>query len=143
MKLEVKFEVQIIPHAEQRYETCGDWWRDDNGVWQIRVSDLGNADMANLIAIHEINEILIALAMMAEGADPQDLVEITDKFDQAYEILRPATDTTSEPGYEPTCPVHRPHMIASAIEHLVAPELGVNYNEFGRRVGALDKNKVQ
>lgn len=136
----IKFEVRIIPHEQQRYETCGDWWLDDSGVWQVRISELGDPSQENLIALHEIVEILISLAKLPFDAKPEEMVAVADEFDKRYEAARHPADDTSEPGYVPSAPYYRPHMIASAIEHLVAMELNVDYNLYGDAVASLSQN---
>ena len=55
----MNIDVQVIPHAEQRYNTCGDWFFDaDYGVLHIRVSCLNNWKYESLIAMHEQQEAI-------------------------------------------------------------------------------------
>jgi len=53
--MEICFKV--IPNEEQRYETTGDWWVDENGILQIRCSDyIVDEKRQFLIFIHEVVE---------------------------------------------------------------------------------------
>ena len=53
--MEIYFKT--IPEEEQRYETTGDWWIDENGVLQIRCSDyITDEKRQFLIFIHEVVE---------------------------------------------------------------------------------------
>ncbi len=134
-----KFDIKVIDHKDQRYETCGDWWLDNEGVWHIRVSDMGNPAYENLVIIHEMNEIMIAIALLPPDTSFHQLVAQVDRFDKRYENNRHPADDFSEPGYVPACPVYKPHMIASAIEHMVAAELNVDFNLYGDAVASLKK----
>ena len=67
------------------------------------------------------------------------LVEDTDKFDKAFEANRHPSDLSSEPGYDPQCPVYNGHMIASSVEHIVAMLLGIDYNRYADEVEKLLK----
>ena len=45
--------VHVVPHAEQRYPTSGDWqWKDGGLV--VTVSDLGDHRFNLLVAAHEV-----------------------------------------------------------------------------------------
>lgn len=137
--MKIKLNIETIPHNDQRYETVGDYWVDDDGTIQIRVSEMENPDHEFLVALHETVE------QMVYGYKNRQMrytaIDIADDFDMRYENCRPAWDETSEPGYEDVAPYYREHMIASAIEHLVAMELGVNYNVYGRVVSSLTQEK--
>lgn len=138
----MKINVEIVPHNDQRYETCGDWFLDSDGVLQVRISKLSNPCYERLILIHEIVEFL--LESQKRGGDlsaMEQLVKETDAFDKAYEAARPSDDNESEPGCEPQCPAYQGHMAASAIENIAAMILGVNYNKYAEEVGALTQTK--
>jgi hypothetical protein len=134
----MKINIEIIPHAAQRYSTVGDWWVDPDGTLQIRVSKLSDPEFSALVALHEVVEVLIE-GIKREGAlaVPEELVRQTDGFDRAYEDRRAASDETSEPGYEYDCPVYQGHMVASAVEHLAAMVCGVNYNDYSEEITSL------
>ena len=142
----MKINFEVIPHNQMRYETCGDWWLDAEGVIQFRVSRMSNNRFSALVFIHEFVELMIELAKRSFGQLEareilKQLVARTDHFDKEYEKGRPADDDESEPGCEPRCPVYQGHMAASAIEHIAAMILGVNYNQYADEIAAMSREK--
>lgn len=118
-------EIKSIPHASQRYPTCGDWWVDDRGVLQIRVSSEMGSDSCFLVAMHECIEAVIA---MRRGVTVQQV----DDFDIAYEKAHREGGTLggerideSEPGDDPSCPVFKEHGLATGIEAILCSEMGI------------------
>ena len=49
----MKINIETISHGQQRYPTPGDYWYDEEGTLQVRISDLGNELYEKMIAIHE------------------------------------------------------------------------------------------
>ena len=43
--------IKTIAHDKQRYDTVGDWWFDDEGDLQIRVSRVGLGILAPILDI--------------------------------------------------------------------------------------------
>lgn len=127
-------ECRVIPHNQQRYDTVGDWWIDENG-WHIRVSYLGNWRYQFLVMLHEFVEC--AWCKWA-GVD-QALV---DAFDIEYERNRKPEDLTSEPGDDPDAPYHQGHQWAGAVERLLAVVLRVDWRMYEASVGALVYDKA-
>lgn len=117
------YNVQVIPHASQRYNTGGDYWIDANGVRQIRISDFEDPDLEYLILIHELIEI-----KLNEKAGVTD--EMVDQFDFEYERNRPPGDE-SEPGDDPRAPYYRQHQFATRVERAMAEQLGVDWDAYG------------
>src|SRR5664280_805781 len=111
----MEISIKTIPHNQQRYETVGDYWWDENGNLQIRVSDMGNQDFEYLVAEHELKE---AYLCKKRGIKEPDIM--------AFDIAHPDSD---EPGAEPDAPYYKEHMFASAIEMLIAEQLNVNWQE--------------
>jgi hypothetical protein len=148
----LKFNYEVIPHNEQRYETVGDWYAEEwdfdgvkETVIQFRVSEMSNPHFELLVFIHEFVEFMIEFGVRRKYFTHEQpaiagLVAETDVFDQRYEAKRTPDDRTSEPGYVPTCPVYLGHMAASAIEHVAAMILGVNYNDYAKKVASLRKD---
>lgn len=138
----MKIDIQIIPHNEQRYETVGDWWLDEDGILQVRASGLSSSRYSALIVIHEIVEVLIESVKRSGAIQvPPALVEQTDMFDKRYEYTRSPDNEEGEPGGEPDCPVYQGHMAASAIERIAAMILGVNYNEYADEIASMSQEK--
>lgn len=140
----MKINFEIIAHDQMRYETCGDWWLDDAGVIQVRVSRLSDKRYSALIFLHEMVELITEFSKRAAGdlddnAALTQLVADTDAFDKEFEAARFVGDTTSEPGSEPDCPVYEGHMLANSVEHSAAMLMGVNYNDYADEVAALSK----
>ena len=73
-------EIKTIPHSEQRYETCGDYWVDENGVQQVRISELNDWRYEVLIAVHEIVELSLA---RDRSIDEDEITKFDIKFEQA------------------------------------------------------------
>jgi|GEM_PF-2368109 len=118
--------VEVIPHTSQRYNTVGDYWIDDNGVRQIRLSDLGDPYYEKLVLIHELVEI--TLNQKAGVTDA-----MVDEFDFAFEEDRAPNDE-SEPGDDPRAPYYEQHQFASKVEREMAEQLGVDWDAYGERV---------
>lgn len=125
--------VKVIPHDEQRYETCGDWWYDRNNVWQIRVSRLSDWRYEFLIAFHEILE-------MAWCHHFGISLESVDQFDIDYEEARVEGDN-SEPGDDRRAPYYLGHQAASVAERIAALTLGVVWGDYEAEVNNLSKTK--
>lgn len=121
--------IKVIPHSKQRYETCGDWFYDEAGKLQIRVSELLDGRYEQLIAIHE----LIEATLCDEGGITQDDV---DRFDVEFEKNR-TKDDVREPGDDPRAPYYRQHQIATHIEQWVASEIGVDWQQYEKEINAL------
>jgi len=136
----MRIQIETIPHAQQRYNTAGDWWVDAEGVLQVRVSEMRDPRYAGLVAIHELVEVLTEGLKVSDDGTlkvPHWLVAQTDKYDETYEKQRHKGDDYSEPGYEPSCPVYQGHMIASAVEHLVAMLLHIDFNQYQKAMTKL------
>ena len=74
--LQINFKV--IPAREQRYPTCGDYWCDEDGVWQFRVTRMGNLFYEILVLIHELTEW--AMCEVIGIREPE-----IKKFDEMFE----------------------------------------------------------
>lgn len=114
--------IKVIPHEQQRYSTVGDWWLDEHGDLQIRVSQLSDWRREQLIAIHEYAEYLMC---KNDGITTEDV----DKFDKEFEANR-EEGNEDEPGDEPTSPYVRQHCMATGIERIMAAQLGVAWKPY-------------
>ena len=131
-----KIEAKGIPHSEQRYSTIGDYFIDDAGTVQLRHSLTGNDKYDFLIQIHETVEMLV-YHFCKRRQISRNAQAYNDQFDMDYEGDRDESDPFSEPGYDPKAPYYREHMLACAVEHIVAAYLGVDYNDYDRTTQAL------
>lgn len=122
--------LKSIPHSQQRYETCGDWLVDEKtGDITILVSDLGDEKMTELVAIHELIEVLRCRDL---GVKQEDV----DKFDMEFENNR-KEDDSSEPGDSPEAPYRGPHFFATNIERQLAHERGVDWQIYEEKISSL------
>ena len=119
----MNINIKVIEHKKHRYPTVGDWFYDKNGGLQIRVSKMSDPRYEQLVAFHELFE---AMLCDAQGIDEQ---AVTD-FDVAF-------TGQGEPGDDPRAPYHVQHCKATAMERLLAAELGVDWNEYGQEVSLL------
>lgn len=121
--------IQVLPHHNQRYDTVGDYYRDEYGELIVRVSDMGNDKLVWLVAIHELIEVLIC---EHDGVKEKDIT----KFDIAFEKAR-KPGNTDEPGDDEKAPYRKQHLIATAVEKLLCAELGVSWKAYDDAVNAL------
>lgn len=121
--------IKIIPHADQRYPTVGDWTNDENGDLTIRVSKLSDWRYEMLVAVHELYE---ATLCEHDGITQQAV----DEFDKNFEAHRP-DDDDSEPGDAPKAPYRLQHFRATNIERQMADALGVNWQEYEAELNRL------
>jgi hypothetical protein len=113
----VKITIEFIPHLEQRYNTCGDWRFDADGNMKICVSNMNTKNGPLLVAVHELVE---ALLCYHAGISTQEV----DAFDINYKELE------GEMGDDPAAPYHKQHCIATGIERILAPLMGVGWKEY-------------
>lgn len=107
------FRISSIPHADQRYDTVGDWIPTSKHGTEILVSESGDERSDVLVAIHEIVE-----AFLCKHAG------IEEETVSAFDICHPELE---EPGSAENAPYHRQHMLAEKIERLVCEELGLTW----------------
>lgn len=125
----MKILLQTIPHENQRYSTCGDWFYDNEGTLIINVSEVGNRNFEFLVALHELVEVQLC-------SNRGVTAEQVDEFDMQFEAARKEGDE-SEPGDSPQAPYRREHFHATNIERLVAEQLGVDWAEYEKQIGEL------
>ncbi len=123
----MKIKIQTIPHKKQRYETIGDWYYD-KGNLIINVSDMGDWRYEALVAIHELIEERLC---KSKGISQ----EAVDKFDMNWHN----ESSYDESGDDPQAPYHKQHVIAGAIERLLALEMGVDWYKYTDTLDGLTK----
>ncbi len=121
--------IKTIAHAEHRYETCGDWWFDEAGNLEIRVSDMGDWRKEALVAFHELAEVLMCKHRNISQ-------ESVDAFDKAFEAKR-EEGNTDEPGDQVDAPYHREHVFAENLECLLMGQLDVERDDYLDALDAL------
>lgn len=120
--------LQSILHKHQTYETVGNY-ETAHGFSLISVSDMGNTQYEQLVAVHELIEMILT---QARGISEQ---HITD-FDKAFEMIR-QPGNTDEPGDDPRAPYQKEHQFATKIERLLAAELGIDWDTYEQTVMGL------
>lgn len=115
--------IEVIPHADQRYATCGDWLYDGTRL-VLRISRTADPRHQQLVAVHELIE---ALLCHRDGVTQADV----DAFD-----MGPGA-TLADPGTSPDAPYHAQHMVATAIERVMASALGVEWDAYEAALDAL------
>jgi hypothetical protein len=125
----MEIHIKSIPGSKQRYETVGDYWYDDEGVLQVRVSDMGNEFYEKLVAIHELIEE--ALTKKRGLTEP----EIKD-FDEAFERARAMglRREDEEPGFHNDAPYLREHTLATSCEMMMCALAGESWSDYDRVV---------
>lgn len=128
----MKIHAEVIPHDRQRYETPGDFFEDDDGVIQFRISDLRNGDYNFLVLLHELIEWYLCKRV---GIKIKDI----DAYDMQFEKDRLLGKYTkdAEPGHSKGAPYRFAHKFAERIERIVATRLGVNWAWYSKRVNDL------
>jgi hypothetical protein len=111
-------EIKSIPSSEQRYDTVGDYWYDENDTLQIRLSDDVPEMPPEMVLLHELTEIFLC---QKHGVKFEDI----DNFDMNVFPLRDR-DESAEPGDEPDAPYRKEHRIAMIVEHIFANAMGVD-----------------
>ena len=130
----MKITIETIPHAKQRYPSCGDWYFDGDGTLQIKVSEEIGTKSAGLVAIHELCEVFLCsegLTLPKVALDA--LVDEVDKFDKEYT----GNLVDEEPGDDPMAPYNRQHSIATAVERILCADLGLPWKVHDDAVAAL------
>lgn len=124
--------IKFIPHAEQRYDTLGDYEETSKHL-NFYISEEMGDDYCFLVAVHELIEAYLCKKRGIKWGD-------IDAFDIDYEKERnnkktfaasalPITED-SEPGDDPAAPYYKEHQFASCIERLLANEMGKDWHVY-------------
>lgn len=114
--------VETVPHGQQPYNTCG-FYGTDNGAMHVTVSMMPDWKYTALVAIHEIIEATIC---RSDG--------VTDDEITAFDV---AFTGDGEPGDDPAAPYRRQHLMATAIEKMLAAAMGVDWKTYESAIDAL------
>jgi len=112
----IEFDFKTIPLVQQRYSTLGDYYRITPTRWAFRVARFKDDRYALLVFIHEFVEFLLT---QEHGITEEEIT----KFDKDHLDV-------DEPGALSGAPYHKEHMIAEAIERIVAGYLGIDWNDY-------------
>ncbi len=126
----MRVAIHVIPHAQQRYPTIGDWvWLADDEL-VIFVSDLGDWRKEMLVAVHELVEVLLCKDRGISQA-------VVDAFDIAFEKRRAQGLVAGEPGDAEDAPYRDEHCFATGIERLVAAAMKLSWLRYEDAIDAL------
>lgn len=129
----MRITIETIPHADQRYPTCGDWLYigEPPTELRIRVSGMDDWRLEALVAVHELVEALLCRDRGISGRQ-------VDEFDQWFDRPREWDSyTPDEPGDHPMAPYRAEHNFATGIERLLCAAFGVDWARYEARVDAL------
>ncbi len=123
--------IDLIDHAEQSYETVGNYSTLADGTLHIVVSRTPTPLYSWFIAVHELIEAI--LAANAGIADE----EITE-FDKRWlEQARTKPMWADEPGNDPLAPYHRIHVIAGICERIMVEQADAHWTHYEDELAAL------
>jgi hypothetical protein len=133
----MKINIEIISHSKQRYETPGDYWVDENGDVQVRVSELGNETFEAAIFIHELIEFFL-IRKKGTPTEPEIMA-----FDIEFEKYRKLgkVNQHDEPGFSENSPYRQEHTIATACEMAFIGASGESWNNYENKVLSLLNGK--
>jgi hypothetical protein len=125
------FRATAVPVKDMRYCSVGDYRELDipdlPGYWDLTCTDLGDWRENFLILIHELVELAIT---QHQGIAEPDIV----KFDKKWNAAHNGVEGDDEPGFNSKAPYCKAHTVATAVELLLAAELGVSWTDYGKRV---------
>lgn len=110
--------IKIINHKDQRYDTWGDYWIEDDGTVQFRISRFENSYNVMPLLVHEFLEFW---RCMAEGIKEPD---ITD-----YDLAHLEDD---DPGMNLDAPYHKEHLQSMGIERFICMQDGIDFETYYR-----------
>jgi len=124
--------VDVVPHAEQDYDTPAVWEEVVPAEWMVEVSDLGDFRYNFLTALGQ--QIELALCKQV-GVTSQQI----QAFAVAHGKRRRAGDSDYQgaPGDHPDAPHKKPYRFAQQMLKQIAPELGVVWSRYQRALEAL------
>lgn len=121
--------VRIIPNDQHREGITGaDWYFDNAGNLEVRISQMSDTRYEAALAIHEIVE---AVLCRFAGVTVQEV----DEFDKKWEAEHPQSKI--EAGDQPDAPYQRQHGLATAAERIVAAELKILWRRYDEELESL------
>jgi hypothetical protein len=120
----MRIQIETVPHAQQRYETTGDWWWDPDDTLQMRVS-----------ALAELAPRRTDRCSRARGGAA--LQGSRCVYGSGRRVRHGSGERIGWPGDDPRAPYHREHEFAGCVERLLAHELGIDWNDYEDALDAL------
>lgn len=123
----MNINIQVIPESEMRAEVNGaDWFWDDKGDLQVRVSPMSDWRRETLLGLHEAIE---AVCCKHLGVSQQ----CVDEFDMAYDKAHP-DEADLNAGDDPLAPYDRAHTLATCCERALAFALDVQWGDYDKEL---------
>lgn len=121
--------IKVIPPNEHRSCVDGcDWYWDENGDLQVRISPMSDWRYEALLCIHETVE---AIMCKHNGVSQQSVDDFDVQFDK---------DHPDEPdlgaGDDPKAPYKKEHTFATAIERIMAGAMDVDWKTYDDELGS-------
>jgi hypothetical protein len=128
----LKINIEVIAHKDQRCGMTGNWWTDEDGIIQMRISRMGDIRYEMMHVVHEVKELAVSIT------DPVAMDDkITDAYDDSFLEARaksPDRPGYGEPGFGKGCPYGKGHHAGTADEMLLCAIYGINWNDYDQRV---------
>ena len=112
-----------------RYDTCGDYFVNDDGLTELNIKSQTNQDYEFLITIHELIEEYLT---RKRNIKEEDIMIFDLMFEQERRNGLHSED--DEPGYDIRSPYRREHIFSENIERLIAQELGVDWVQYNNEI---------
>jgi hypothetical protein len=125
--------VKFIPQDQHRYATVGDYQIDENGVLQVRISNMEKLTHKMAVLIHELTEWTL---VQAEGKLTNEDI---DNFDFEFEKRRERGEVGKhdEPGMAEDCPYRHQHAYATCAEMTVIAGAFETWTEYEEKINEL------
>jgi len=129
-----KIIVEIVPLEEQRYETLGDYYYE-NDILHFKITDTGNDTYNKAILVHELVEELLT---KHNGINEEDIL----KFDLwvADEVENGRYPVDAEPGEHPQSPYKKEHIFSENVERQIMNFLNIDFKEYDKTVISIFDN---
>lgn len=125
----MNIQIKVIPNSDHRPGISGaDWYFDQDGTLQVRVSKMSDERFELALIVHETVE---AILCRNNGV----LQSTVDDYDMEFEAKNPQAKV--EAGDQPDCPYAREHSLATAAERIVAAELALPWKAYDDELNKL------
>ena len=124
----MNIHILVIPNYQHRPDITGaDWYFDQSGDMQIRISKMSDWRYEFALAVHE----MVEAGLCKHNGVTQQMV---DEFDIPYEKSH---TKKCNAGDEPDAPYQKEHCLATAAERIVASELGLDWLAYDQELEAF------
>ena len=130
-----KINVEVIPHNKQRYNTTGDYWTDEKGVIQFRISKMSKEVYEWLVLLHEMKEFFL---VKMTGISEEKIYKFDIKFEE--DKKKGLHSEEDEPGDEKDAPYYKQHNIATADERELCGLLNIAWKDYEDECNRLTKS---